>query len=173
MKKAEGSWSGMRKYLEKEMLAPSLYGRVRYNCTAYVGMDGCHIYELYMDDNLTKQFSWETVNSYFIKQGYKSKKNPTGIGEYWEDFWATMESVPMNERTEYTDNEFADALKTYRGQPISKSLFSDNPLIRMFAIFDRRAGKRSLEKLTADMEKQPEWLKQVFIFRMKAEGLMG
>ena len=67
MKKAEGSWSGMRKYLEKEMLAPSLYGRVRYNCTAYVGMDGCHIYELYMDDNLTKQFSWETVNSYFIK----------------------------------------------------------------------------------------------------------
>ncbi|WP_442861330.1 hypothetical protein [Butyrivibrio sp. XB500-5] len=36
------SWSGMRKYLENEMLADSLRGRVRYNCTAYVGMDVCH-----------------------------------------------------------------------------------------------------------------------------------
>lgn len=172
MKKAEGSWSGMRKYLEKDMLAASLHGRVRYNCTAYVGMDGCHIYELYLDGSLTKQFSWETVNSYFIKQGCKLKTDPMGIREYWEDFWTTLESIPMSERTEYTDNEFADALKTYRNQPILKSISSDNALIRMFAIFDRRAGKRSLEKLTADMEKQPEWLKQVFIFRMKAEGLM-
>ena len=29
MKKALGSWSGMRKYLEDEMLTPTLRGRVR------------------------------------------------------------------------------------------------------------------------------------------------
>lgn len=171
MKKAEGSWSGMRQYLEKEMLAPSLRGRVRYNCTAYVGMDGCHIFELYTDGHLTKQFSWETVNSYFIEQGYKSQKDPRGIGDYWKDFWTTLESVPMNERTEYTDNEFADALEMYRNQPIGKSLASDNVLVRMFAVLDRRAGKRSLKKLKGDMENQPEWLKQVLILRLKAEGL--
>lgn len=62
------SWSGMRKYLEKEMLAESLQGRVRYNCTTYVGMDGCRIFEVFLDGKLFKQFSWETVNSYFIEQ---------------------------------------------------------------------------------------------------------
>ena len=40
MGKALGSWSGMRKYLEQEMLADSLHGRIRYGCTSYVGMDG-------------------------------------------------------------------------------------------------------------------------------------
>ena len=68
----EGSWSGMRKYLEKEILADSLKGRVRYGCTTYVGMDGCKIFEVCIDDKQVKRFSWETVNNYFIEKGYKS-----------------------------------------------------------------------------------------------------
>ena len=35
MGKILGSWSGMRKYLESEMLAESLHGRIRYGCTSY------------------------------------------------------------------------------------------------------------------------------------------
>lgn len=57
----EGSWSGMRKYLEKEMLADSLKGRIRYFCTTYVGMDSCRIFEIRIDDNYKKQFSWDTL----------------------------------------------------------------------------------------------------------------
>ena len=44
MRKILGSWSGMRKYLEEDMLARSLRGRVRYGCTRYVGMDLCILY---------------------------------------------------------------------------------------------------------------------------------
>lgn len=44
----EGSWSGMRKYLEKDMLADCLKGRVRYGCTTYVGMDGWRIFEVFI-----------------------------------------------------------------------------------------------------------------------------
>ena len=36
MGKILGSWSGVRKYLEQDMLAPALRGRLRYGCTAYV-----------------------------------------------------------------------------------------------------------------------------------------
>ena len=32
----EGSWSGMRRYLEQDMLAEPLRGRVRYNCPSGV-----------------------------------------------------------------------------------------------------------------------------------------
>ena len=71
MGKALGSWSGMRKYLEQEMLADSLHGRIRYGCTSYVGMDGCRIFEVCVDGVQVKRFSWETVNTYFINSGYR------------------------------------------------------------------------------------------------------
>ena len=63
MGKIEGSWSGMRKFLEEETIAASLRGRVRYNCTTYVGMDGCRVFEIFVDNEVIKRFSWETVNS--------------------------------------------------------------------------------------------------------------
>jgi hypothetical protein len=90
MSKVLGSWSGMRKYLEYEMLAKSLHGRIRYNSTSYVGMDGCRIFEVYIDNEKIKQFSWETVNTYFIENGFKQTENYFGIREYWNDFWKLM-----------------------------------------------------------------------------------
>ena len=100
MSKALGSWSAMRKYLEKQMLAPALRGRVRYNCSTAVGMDGCRFFEVYIDGKCFKRFSWETVNSYFIAMGYCEKPGPMSIRDYWEDFWPLLEKYPMNARTE-------------------------------------------------------------------------
>lgn len=167
----EGSWSGMRKYLEKEMLADSLNGRIRYGCTTYVGMDGCKIFEVCIDDKQVKRFSWETVNNYFVEKGYKSIKNPYGPLEYWDEFRSLLDKYPLNERTEYTDNEFSDALAEYRNQEITKSIQSDNPIVRMFAILDRRVGKRTLEKLKDTSDEQPDWLKQFYVLRFEAEKL--
>ena len=117
------SWSGMRKYLEEDMLEESLKGRIRYNCTRYVGMDMDHIFEVYVDNKLVKQFSLETVNSYFLRMGISSDKdnnikNTIGIREYWSDFWSTMSKYPMCDRDEYTDDEFCDALAIYRNSKI-------------------------------------------------------
>ena len=41
----------------------------------------------------------------------------------------------------------------------------------MFAILDRRVGKRTLEKLKDTLDEQPEWLKQFYILRIEAENL--
>lgn len=38
MAKPLGSWSGIRTYLEQDMLAECLKNRVRYSCTTFVGM---------------------------------------------------------------------------------------------------------------------------------------
>ena len=167
----EGSWSGMRKYLEKEMLADSLKGRIRYGCTTYVGMDGCKIFEVYIDDKQVKRFSWETVNNYFIEKEYKSIENPYGTIEYWDEFWSLLDKYPLKEKTEYKDSEFADALAEYRNQDIKISIQSNNPIVRMFAILDRRVGKRTLEKLKDTLDEQPEWLKQFYVLRFEAENL--
>lgn len=167
--KALGSWSGMRKYLEQEMLSETLKGRVRYGCTTYVGMDGCHIFEICIDQKQVKRFSWETVNTYFIENGYTQNKNPFGTSEYWKEFWTLIEKYSLNNRTEYTDEEFCNALELYRKQDIQNSIYSSNPLVRMFAVLDRRVGKRTLEKLKNEVEKQPYWLQQIYRLRISAE----
>lgn len=169
MSKTLGSWSGMRKYLEQDMLAESLRGRIRYGCTSYVGMDSCRIFEICIDGKQFKRFSWETVNSYFIDNGYTSNENPYGLGDYWAEFWLLLDKHPMVDRTEYTDDEFCNALEKYRNQDIRDSLRSDNPLIRMFAILDRRVGKRTLLNLSSELDKQPNWLRQIYLVRFEAE----
>ena len=166
MAKILKSWSGMRKYLEEEMLADSLQGRVRYNCTTYVGMDGCHIFEVFLDGKLFKQFSWETVNSYFVEQGIVTKPEKMTVSDYWKDFWNLMDEYPMAKRHEYTDNEFAEALEAYRNQDIREIVQSNNPIVKMFALLDRRVGNRTLEKLEQSMQAEPEWLQQVYAFRI-------
>jgi hypothetical protein len=171
MGKILSSWSGMRKYLEQEMLADSLKGRIRYGCTTYVGMDGCHIFEICIDGQQIKRFSLETVNTYFIENGFKSEQNVYGIGEYWEDFWKLLNEHPITARSEYTDVEFCDALEIYRNQDISQSIQSENPLIRMFAILDRRIGNRTLTKLKGTMDDQPLWLGHLYTIRFAAEGI--
>lgn len=171
MAKILSSWSGMRKYLEKDMLSDSLQGRVRYNCTRYVGMDNCHIFEIYVDGKKVKQFSWETVNTYFIDSGFKENNKPVGIGEYWNEFWALLNEKPINSRSEYTDEEFCEALEKYRNQPIQDSLISDNPLERMFAVLDRRIGKRTLSKVKESVELQPGWLAEFYRLRLDSEHI--
>ncbi len=167
-----GSWSGMRKYLEQEMLAESMKGRIRYRCTTFPDMDGCGLFEVFLDGKTYKQFSLETVQSYFIKNGIvEQKPHPLSIPEYWEDFLETLEKAPMNERTEYTDDEFSEALQAYRNSDIAESLAADNPIQNMFAVLDRRVGKRTLIKIKDEMSKTPEWLDRLYGERCKAEGV--
>ena len=166
-----GSWSGMRKYLENEMLAESLRGRVRYNCTSYVGMDGCRIFEVYIDNEVVKQFSLETVNTYFINQGLKKDSDESGIRQYWDGFWNLMFDSQTKNRTEYIDVEFASALEKYRNQSINESIDSPDPLVRMFAILDRRIGKRRLKEQKCLIDLQPEWLQKFYRLRIDAENV--
>ena len=169
MGKILGSWSGMRKYLEQDMLAEPLKGRIRYGCTTYVGMDGCRIFEVCIDGVQVKRFSWETVNTYFIDNGYTKNPAPSGIPEYWAEFWSLLEKFPIHQRTEYTDKEFCEALEIYRNQDIQDSVYSRNPLVRLFAVLDRRVGKKTLTKMQDTIEEQPEWLRQFYELRLNAE----
>ena len=171
MSKILGSWSGMRKYLEQEMLADCLKNQIRYRCTTYVGMDGCRVIEVFIHDVLVKRFSWETVNTFFIENGYKENCEYSGIGEYWNGFTRLLDDVPISQRTEYTDEEFCDALEKYRNQPILQSIYSENVLERMFAILDRRIGKRTLMALKDSINEQPRWLQTFYKLRFSAESI--
>lgn len=174
MGKILGSWSGMRNYLEREMLAECLQGRVRYDCTSYMNpashksMDNRNVFRVFVDGKEAKCFSWETVNTYFIENGLQNFTSHISEKEYWSGFHRLLNSTPMEKRTEYTDEEFCDALKEYRNQNIQASIRSDNPLVRMFAVLDRRIGTRTLSEMGASFGDQPEWLQQFYRFRLDA-----
>lgn len=161
----EGSWSGMRKYLEKEMLAKSLKDRVRYNCTTYKGMDSFRIFEVCIDNGYKKQFSWDTLATDLHKKGYE-KQDIT-----WDMLADYIENNSPEIRDAHICREFCDALASYRKSDIKFSLQSDNPIQRMFAILDRRVGKRTLEKLKGTFDEQPDWLKPFYTLRFEAENL--
>ncbi len=171
MSKVLGSWSAMRKYLEDEMLCESLKGRIRYGCTSYPGMDGCKVFEICIDGKQVKRFSLETVNTFFINNGFKESAEPFGKTEYWAEFWPLLEKVPLTERCEYTDTEFCNALNAYRNQDINLSLTAENPIIRMFAILDRRIGKRTLLNVKSATDAKPKWLQKFYELRITAEGI--
>ena len=47
-----------------------------------------------------------------------------------------------------------------------------NPLVRIFALLDRRLGKRRLLALEESMEQELDWVRAFYVIRMQAEGLM-
>jgi len=42
----------------------------------------------------------------------------------------------------------------------------------MFAILDRRVGKRTLKEIADTVSDQPEWLQQFYQLRLDAEGII-
>ena len=156
---AEGSWKGMKKSLEQDMLCAKLRGRVSFHFEVYSkygGSSACFVVSL--DGEVIKKFGFMYAIGQMARQGRLVEK------QYLWD-------IPMADRDEYEDSEFSDALKAYRNQPIAESLASSNPIQRMFAIVDRRVGKRTLQKLTGSVQDQPEWLRVFYLARMEAEGV--
>ena len=156
---AEGSWRGMKKYLEQDMLCPALRGRVTYQLEVYprFGSSGS-TFTVSLDSRPVKKFGFMYAITRLEEQGRLARG---------QSLWR----IPMDERDEYSDDEFSGALKAYRNQPVQQSLSSGNPIVRMCAIVDRRVGRRTLASLAGSVSVQPGWLQALYAARLGAEGI--
>lgn len=68
----------------------------------------------------------------------------------------------------YSQRDFFEAVERYFDQPIRESLHSEELLIRIFALLDRRVGKRALNSLKANMDKEHELLQ--FFYNLRIAG---
>ncbi|WP_456044605.1 SF0329 family protein [Veillonella sp.] len=66
---------------------------------------------------------------------------------------------------------FYHAFDKFDNQNIDKSLSSDNLIVRIFAVLDRRVGKRRLISMRNFMEEQPPVFQEFYAIRMHHEGL--
>ncbi len=68
---------------------------------------------------------------------------------------------------------FYQAFTEFDHQSIEKSLASDNLLIRIFVLLDRRVGKRRLQKMGLEMNHKPTVIQMFYTIRVEAEGIGG
>ena len=66
---------------------------------------------------------------------------------------------------------FYKGFKEFANQSIEKSLCSENLLVRIFAVLDRRVGKRKLLILKENIENESDSFKEFFAIRIRAEGI--
>ena len=66
---------------------------------------------------------------------------------------------------------FYQAFEEFDNQNIDKSLSSDNLIVRIFGILDRRVGKRRLISMRNFMEDQHSVFQELYAIRVHHEGL--
>ena len=163
------SWSDLKKRLENR-LCPELSGRVSYFLTAYHKVHNSYRRSsVRLDGRELVCFTWWYNCVQEIEQGEEYKR--TGV---WED-----EPKELIEKWQQSctlsEWDFLEAATEYLNLPIKAALESKNYLIKMFAIMDKRVGRRTLERIKAAGEYRalPEWLLQFYELRLGAEGMDG
>ena len=176
------SWSKTRNILEQDFLCEKLRGRVQYFFTIYhdaddqsgrfaVRVDGEEIFranpynERYYNDFFDVLRQEENVP--FMKWDGKKflfEEENREIGEK-----SALLAIRDGKADSY---DVIRSIKEYLNQRVEESLRSENLLLRMFAVLDRRTGKRTLLKLVDSYRNLPEWLQRIYELRFAAEGIV-
>ncbi len=160
------TWGGIRKKLEGEYLAESLRGHIQYFATSY---SKCPDHE----ERAAIMLDGKEVIS----------------GSYY-NYWVKAEQFPRDEKYQkrmqvemafmddtaiqlgiFDQRCFYEAFEIFDNQSIEKSIESENMLVRIFAVLDRRIGKRRLQKIMKNIEKEEKSFQEFFAIRAKAEGI--
>jgi len=159
----------MRKILEQDNICDSLKGRIQYFQTCYRGahdqtsriairLDGEEIFRSSYFDWAKKQY----MALCELRESADGEKYRTAFYEETNHLASGQGGIPS----------FLSSFYNYHNSSIDKNLASHDPVVRLFAIMDKRVGKRRLAKLLTEVEKQPEWLQVFFKLRLEAEGIV-
>lgn len=176
------SWSGLRKELEEDFICDKLKGRVQYFLTHYreahddygrvaVRVDGKEVVKgnPYTFFRKYHRLEWQLKDRLDVPRREWTGKETLND----EDNLAIENVVEQLAKHEgvFEIYHITDAIRVYKNSSIQESLKSDDPLVRMFSVMDRRVGKRTVKKLKEEMYKQPEWLQLFYKLRIDTEGV--
>lgn len=159
------TWSGTRKKLEEDYLCPALRGRVRYFAATY------------------RQSHDREGRAAILVDGTEVLKS--SCFEYapaFDQLWDELEGADWRETAQkasqavldrglFDQRDFYAAFQEFDNQSIQASLSSENPIVRIFALLDRRVGRRRLAAMEEAMDRELDWIRPFYLLRMEAEGL--
>ena len=147
-------WSGMRKKLEQDYLAEPLRGHIRYFVTTYKhSPDQEGRVAILLDDR--EIFGGNYWNAWPDEILYPDEDPFVMMMQCYEG---------LNQR------DFYEAFHLFDTQPVQQSLCSENRIVRLFAVLDRRVGRRTLMKLRDSLSTQTPAFRKLYEIRMQAEA---
>lgn len=159
-------WSSIRNKLEKDYLAESLRGHIQYYATTYsrspdhegraaIRYDGKEIISGCYWNNRMKAHLFPHDETY--------EKRMT------EEF-AIIDDTALKLGV-FDQRCFYDAFHEFDNQSIMVSLTSENLIVRIFTVLDRRVGKRRLSAMKDTIANEPEAFQIFYAIRAEAEGI--
>jgi len=160
------SWSGLKKQLTERLCEPLKY-RISYFLTRYHEVHNSYgRASIRLDGKEPVIFSW--VDMY---------KQENDVYDHWKktgawDFETPELKEKWNHEATLSDYDFLEAATDFLQLPIQEALASENYLVRVFAILDKRVGKRTLEAIAESEEYKsyPRWVRQFYELRMGIDG---
>lgn len=163
------SWSGLKKQLEC-LLCDELQDRITYFLTRYHDVHNAYgRAAITLDKKEIIEFSW--IEQYRQDMDMTRLEKQAGL---WDRESPVLKQIWDKNKT-YHDIDFLNAALEFICLPISEALESDRYIVRIFAILDRRVGKRTLEKIRQQGAylSYPEWVKQFYTIRLNASFSPG
>ena len=158
------TWSGIRKKLEEEYLAQSLRGRVRYFCTTYKKSHDREGRAAILVDG--KEVLQGNYYNFYLKSHPLLHEEP-----YWPwNQFLVVDALTVGLGM-FDQHTLYNAFRQFDNQSIEESLESDDLLVRIFAILDRRVGKRRLEVMGETLSREESVLRDFYLLRLDAEGM--
>ena len=173
------TWSGIRKKLETEYLAQSLQGHIQYYVTSYskspdhegraaIRYDGKEIIKGCYWNNWSK--------AGMFPQDEKYEKRIKVENAYMDD--VAIKLGIFDQRCFYNafaefDNQDIEANSSIISQAGGEKICrSENLIVKIFAVLDRRVGKRRLKIMKETIMDEPDTFQEFYAIRVKAEGLL-
>jgi len=159
------SWSGLNQQLN-ECLCISLKNRVSYFLTRYHEVHNSYgRAAIRLDGKELVVFSWSDMRKQECDTDKRRKENGIRESDILE-----LENKWEKEGT-LSEWDFLQAATDFLQMPIADALNSENCLIRIFAIMDRRVGKRTIQQIHdfGIYKTYPEWVQQFYSLRFNAE----
>lgn len=161
-------WSKIRNKLENEYLADSLKGHIKYFATSY---SKCPDHEGRASILLDGK---EIIEGSYYEQWSKAHLLPRDENfkirvSAWE--FPIMDDVAL-QFGQFDQRCFYRAFDEFDNQSIEKSLSSDNAIVKIFALLDRRTGKRRLLSMKENIHNEGIVFRTFFSIRANAEGIL-
>ena len=154
-------WSKVKKILEDDYLCESLKGRVAYFNTRYNSAHD-HAGRICILVDKKEILSMPSLKEYELYElAHEMKTSDQSLKEAYENADEILCYKGI-----FAPRDFGEAFEIYQNQKIAESIHSANLLVKLFAILDRRTGKRTLETLKEECTKLPEWLQYFYHLRM-------
>lgn len=163
------SWSALNKQLSA-CLCELLKDRITYFLTRYHKVHNSYgRVSIRLDGEELVNFSW--VEMYHQDEDIHALWEATGI---WTDQAQELKDK-WDAEGEYSDYDFLSAATEFLQLSIKDALNSENYIIRIFAIMDKRVGRRTLEKIwkEKDYQKYPRWIRQFYELRLEKYQSFG